>query len=225
MQNPPSSSIAVFQPSSHSLVDGGSLSFGSVKKGLKYTKTFTIKNFGTGRLRNIDYSLSGSGAFHIDAPDLAFLRPGEKLTFTVSFSPKELGLKHGHLRIASNDADENPFDIYLSGTGIASSSALASSSFSTMSASVESSTTQNAGQLSYTTDTEGLKHLVLTVEKSNVIGAAVPTVEVSSNLMDWYSGSNYTTILVDSASVLKVKDNTPITGGEMRYIRVKNSGR
>lgn len=47
------------------------------------------------------------------------------------------------------------------------------------------------------------------------------TVEVSSNLMDWYSGKKYTTVLLNNATTLKVRDNTPTYPVAKRYIRLK----
>ena len=69
-----------------------------------------------------------------------------------------------------------------------------------------------------TRTSDGAKYLVLTVDKSET---RKRTVEVSSNLMDWYSGPNHTTTLLDSNAVLRVRDNTPVVQGEKRYIRLK----
>ncbi len=41
--------------------------------------------------------------------------PGESTTFTVTFSASAPGLRSAALQVASNDADENPFDIALRG--------------------------------------------------------------------------------------------------------------
>ena len=47
------------------------------------------------------------------------------------------------------------------------------------------------------------------------------TVQVSPDLMNWYSGKNHTTTLENSATLLRVRDNTPIRGTEKRFIRLK----
>lgn len=47
------------------------------------------------------------------------------------------------------------------------------------------------------------------------------TVEVSSNLLDWYSGSKHTSVLTDTPGYLKVRDNTPFTSEKNRFIRFK----
>lgn len=67
----------------------------------------------------------------------------------------------------------------------------------------------------------GQKYLVLTYTKPIIPDGITPTVQVSSDLLEWFSGNNHTTVLTDNASILKVRDNTPITSEEKRYIRLK----
>jgi FlaG/FlaF family flagellin (archaellin) len=64
----------------------------------------------------------------------------------------------------------------------------------------------------------GLKYLTLVVDTSE---GASPVVEVSSDLIEWFSGVDHTTVLSEEAGMLKVRDNTPITPDAKRYIRVK----
>jgi hypothetical protein len=64
----------------------------------------------------------------------------------------------------------------------------------------------------------GKKYRSLTITKND---GASGTVEVSSNLLDWYSGRKYTTVLLNDATTLKVRDNTPFTADSKRYIRLK----
>lgn len=211
--------IAVSQPASTPLVDGGSKSFGKVKIGLSYTKTFTIRNQGSSRLKEIDVSVSGANAsrFTLVKPSVTGLDPGDKTTFTVSFKPTGTGLKTALIRIASNDMDEDPFDINIDGTGFSASkskkrSALVADSGSG-SGTGGSVTSQKGG--------DGLEYLVLTVKKEAGWSLSKHSVEVSSNLVDWFSGSKHTTILKDDADILRVRDNTPVGKDGKRYIRLK----
>ncbi len=66
----------------------------------------------------------------------------------------------------------------------------------------------------------GLNYLTMTVLKSKDSNAHLPTIEVSPNLIDWYSGEDHTTILTNNSSMLKVHDNTPLKEGRKRYIRL-----
>ena len=67
----------------------------------------------------------------------------------------------------------------------------------------------------------GTKHLTLSLMKSPEDFLLVPTVEVSPNLVDWFSGSRHTTIVTDDSTRLVVRDNTPLIPGTKRYIRWK----
>ena len=217
--------IAVAQPSSVNLLDGRTKSFGSVKTGLSYTKTFTIRNVGSSNLKNLAISLSGASAFTKSKLSVSTLKPGEKTTFTVTFKPSSTGAKNATLKIASNDKDENPFDINLTGTGIsgggpAARAGLASAGFSLL-APTASPVSDSDGAVTVVKESDGLEYLVLTVPKTLDWKTAKRSAEVSPNLVDWFSGDQHTTTLLNDSEILRVRDNTPIKKGEKRYIRLK----
>jgi hypothetical protein len=103
------------------LVDGKAKSdFGTVKVNRNSkARTYTITNKGTAALKNLKISASGSNKadFLITPPGATSIAPGKSTTFKLSFQPSGKGPRNAMLRIASNDADENPFDLKLSGTG------------------------------------------------------------------------------------------------------------
>ena len=114
--------IAVEQPVGTNLLDGGSRSFGSVLLGTSASLSFTIRNSGNIDLTGLTITKDGTHAddFTLTAsPTAPVSGPGGSTTFTVQFTPSALGTRSAAIHIASNDADENPFDILLSGTGIA----------------------------------------------------------------------------------------------------------
>ncbi len=114
--------IAVEQPTFTNVPDGGSRSFGSVLLGSSASLSFTIKNFGNIDLTGLTITKDGTHAddFTITTAATAPVSgPSGSTTFTVQFTPSALGTRTAAIHIASNDADENPFDISLSGTGIA----------------------------------------------------------------------------------------------------------
>jgi uncharacterized delta-60 repeat protein len=111
--------IAVEQPAASGLTDGvSSLTFGTVGVGSSSAlKTFTIRNMGNDLLSNLAVAVSGSHAsdFTVDSSSMGTaLDPGGSTTFTVTFSPSQVGNRSATLQIASNDSDETPFDIALS---------------------------------------------------------------------------------------------------------------
>lgn len=220
--------ISVSEISGNELTDGGSISFGTVKKGMSRKKTFLVKNVGNNGLAGISYGLSGSKRMTLSKSYLKRLDPGASVKFTVTFKPTAKGKQFAALKINSNDANESPFDINFSGTGkvIPGKKKAKSAIFA---ASVSASMTEdfpnvsNAAAPSITTKTleDGLQYLVLTVAKPAGSTNSDATVEVSPDLLEWSSGSTHTTTLVNSPAVLTVRDNTPITQGEKRYIRLK----
>ncbi|MEO5917461.1 MAG: choice-of-anchor D domain-containing protein [Luteolibacter sp.] len=113
--------INVQQPKGTELTDGESKkSFGTVKVGQTSTvKTFTIKNAGNAPLTGISLAKGGgnSGEFTVTGLGSKSVAPGKSTTFKVSFKPASTGTRNASVRIASNDSDEKPFDIKLTGEG------------------------------------------------------------------------------------------------------------
>ncbi|HYF35949.1 MAG TPA: choice-of-anchor D domain-containing protein, partial [Prosthecobacter sp.] len=112
--------IAVEQPAGTNIPDGGSR-FGSILIGANATRTFTIKNTGLEVLTDLEVGKDGLNADDYTLGNLptTALAPGTSLTFTVTFTPSAVGSRSATLRILSNDPNENPFDIVLTGTGTA----------------------------------------------------------------------------------------------------------
>lgn len=70
---------------------------------------------------------------------------------------------------------------------------------------------------------DGEKFLTLTLTKPSVPDGLKRRVEVSPNLVDWFSGRSHTSVVADNERFLTVRDNTPITPGRKRYIRVRTT--
>ncbi|WP_395753590.1 autotransporter-associated beta strand repeat-containing protein [Prosthecobacter sp.] len=104
--------------------DGGTYDYGSVDKLMPpepVTKTFTIKNDGEVDLMGIlvhaptgpaaaDYTLDTTGT-------ATTLIPGASTTFTLTFSPSRIGTRNAAIVIDSNDLNENPFNLAITGIG------------------------------------------------------------------------------------------------------------
>ncbi|MGB0431625.1 MAG: choice-of-anchor D domain-containing protein, partial [Bacteroidia bacterium] len=109
-----------------SLVDSTNL--GSVDtNSTAQVATFAITNMGAkGDTLNLTgnpvVALSGTGASHfsvVNQPSKTQLDSGETTTFTVKFFPTVVGTHNAELSIANNDADENPYNFSIQGTGTA----------------------------------------------------------------------------------------------------------
>ena len=108
--------ITVNIPSAPALVDGSSMvDFQSTTAGSPFTKTFTIRNDGNAPLTGLALSKVGTNAanFTLGTLGATSLDPGASTTFDVTCTPQAGAAQTATLRIASNDSNENPFDIPL----------------------------------------------------------------------------------------------------------------
>ncbi len=115
--------ISLQQPAGKELAAGKSKrDFGRVGKGKSgLAKKFVIRNTGTTALKNIAISKSGAHAadFIVAKPTKTTIPAGGSASFTVTFKPRAVGTRKASIAIRSNDANENPFKLTLTGTGVA----------------------------------------------------------------------------------------------------------
>jgi hypothetical protein len=98
------------------------LDFGNVALGVtSQNQIVTVKNDGTANLTLGAISVGGTNANQFskaaDNCSKKTLTPGATCTVAARFRPTSDGLKTAGLNIPSNDPDENPFTVSLSGTG------------------------------------------------------------------------------------------------------------
>lgn len=211
--------IAVSEPSGPEMKDGKAKRvFGSAPVGSTgTTQTYTITNNGAGDLNNLAVSKSGkaSNDFILGPLSSTTVAPAATATFTITFAPTALKSRTASIVITSNDAKSGPFNFTVTGTGTKSLPILGSSSFSSSSSFSMESNVVGIGM------TEGLEVIQGQKYNSLRISKGMGTVEVSSDLLNWFSGSDYTTVVSDDGSTMTVRDNTPVTEEAKRFIRVK----
>jgi hypothetical protein len=83
-------------------------------------RVFRARNSGNANLGNIVVSKSGADSSHflLTAPTTDSLAPGASTTFSVSFAPTSSGSHTAQLSVVSNDTNNSPFIINLSGFGL-----------------------------------------------------------------------------------------------------------
>ncbi len=112
--------ITVQEPAGSNLTDGApARNFGTADVGKTGTvKTITLKNTGSADLTGLAVTKDGANAadFTVSALPVTTLAAGASTTFKVTYKPTAKGTRVAAIHIASNDSDENPFDINLSGT-------------------------------------------------------------------------------------------------------------
>lgn len=100
--------------------DQGGVNLGSLRVGTSATRTFSIHNSGNAPLSGLVVTVDGqsASAVVITQPTATSLPPAETTTFSIEFTPTALGPITATLHIASNDSDENPFEIMLACSGL-----------------------------------------------------------------------------------------------------------
>ena len=120
----PQSEISLsVQPFNTNIVDGGYSNLGASVVGSPINSIFTIKNTGNENLTGLGITIGGPDASMftvISIPASPVAGPLGSTEFVIRFVPSSSGAKTAALHISSNDADENPFDINLSGMGLSS---------------------------------------------------------------------------------------------------------
>jgi autotransporter-associated beta strand protein len=103
------------------ILNNGSKDFGTVVVGASASLTFTISNIGDADLTDLTITKSGTHAGDFSMTQVSPAAPVSgstgTTTFTVTFSPLATGARTAAIHIASNDADENPFTIIVTGDG------------------------------------------------------------------------------------------------------------
>ena len=237
VSNQKSPEIEITDPDGVRLVDGATgRHLGSKVVGEKSKMNFRIKNIGSSYLNGLKVTRSGYAGFSVGKPlAKTSLAPGASETLQIQFKPSSKGDKKAVIHISSNDANESPFEIKVFGTGVSASahSTLAYNGSSAAGADgfrmafLKSAAEFGTGEKSvesrqrvYTEVIDGKKYLAITVQKSWGGISNSFRAEVSSDLLEWYSGENYTTVLRDNYMVYEARDNTPMIQGKKRSIRI-----
>jgi hypothetical protein len=99
-----------------SLLDGsGAVDFGATLLGTAVSRTIAVRNLGTTDLTmgTLTVPAGFSVVSDFSSPTIA---PGQTGSFVLQLNASTVGVVTGVLSLPSNDADENPFDMTLSGT-------------------------------------------------------------------------------------------------------------
>lgn len=98
------------------------VNFGSVNVRDHADETIVISNSGSGDLNISSVSFIGSGSAHFaiqSGGGTTDISPGSTHDIVVRFNPEYIGSVSADLQIESNDPDDNPYFISLTGTGLA----------------------------------------------------------------------------------------------------------
>jgi dipeptidyl aminopeptidase/acylaminoacyl peptidase len=103
------------------MVNNGANVFPATRSGsASAVQVYTLRNSGSTVLSNIVVTKSGADSSHflLTAPTINSLAPGQTTAFSAVFSPSSAGEKNALLSIASNDTNNSPFKVNVSGLGL-----------------------------------------------------------------------------------------------------------
>lgn len=243
--------IVVEQPAGQFLSSNAPqpVDFGTVISGASASKTFTIRNRGSIQdLTGLAITKAAAGHpadFAVGALGSTLLSTDASTTFTVTFSPSGAGIRSATLEIASNDPDENPFIIQVTGRQATNLEAWRQTHFGTMEA------TGSAADLS-DPDSDGIPNLMefATGTPPNALNLPVGELVKNGNTLEftyWRSkaavgevsfirefsqtisgtwsqtGGTVETILEETADRQKVMVTTPAGSAGKRFVRLRVS--
>ena len=115
----PVAEIALFENLTEYSSGGSAYSFGQLPNGVVGSPvTFSVKNNGDTSLTVSAMSLGDTTNFALSAPAMPFsVNPSASRTFTIAFQPKSVNTFNSSVSISSNDSDENPFVLNITGQG------------------------------------------------------------------------------------------------------------
>ena len=116
LEQPPNPELDVIDEMSSYLSDGGSLQFETTEVGAPLTQTLTIENWGTTPLFIDLQSFQAPSGFTVTQLPAATVPASGQTTLTLRFDATEAGNYSGPFSFVTNDADESPFNLQLSGT-------------------------------------------------------------------------------------------------------------
>jgi M6 family metalloprotease-like protein len=215
--------FSVSHPENEALKDDKSVvrfGYETVGKGSR-TKVFTIRNTGSVNVTGLTVEKQGPASkdFDLRKPIPTSLKPGESVTFKVTFQPTAKDLREATILVGSSYGKVGKFRFGVEGVGVPKSVTGKSSVIA--GAADDSSARPPLGVVRGAVTIDGKTYSTITIDKSRVPADRKVIVEVSSNLVDWRSGKRHTTVLTDNESILKVRDNTPREAGVKRHIRVR----
>ena len=100
------------------VADGSAVSFGTTQVGTPVTRTFTVRNAGTGTLALTPLNAASLPAGFTLMSNLGAttLAAGASTTFSVRLDAAAVGSYSGSISLVNTDSNENPYDLQLSGT-------------------------------------------------------------------------------------------------------------
>ena len=239
--------LVVEQPLGNQLTNGQSPppDFGTITLGQNAALSFSIRNQGWATsLSGLAVNVTGGapGEYTVSALGSTVLATGQSTTFAVTFAPAAPGTRNATLRIASNDPDDNPFVIQVTGTGATKMEAWRKAHFGSYDndgPGADQSDPDNDGMVNfmeYALSTDPLAftapigelakngdslEFTYTRPKASLVEVRYG-LEASASMSGlWINAGTTTTILSDDGLVQHVKETTATSAFGKRFVRLR----
>jgi hypothetical protein len=182
------------------IADGtGTFGFGSKSTNSNTDIVFTIENTGTAASTLANFSISGANAdqFSVPGSTPTTVSAGGTATFTVRFTPVSAGAKTAAVSFTNEDADENPYNFSITGTGVAPIQVDANSSSSTLGLTSDSDVEVAAGVTLIIDANTLINKLILAPTANLTLGSN--TLNAANGIVLQSSALGNATILGDNA--------------------------
>ncbi|HEY0548906.1 MAG TPA: choice-of-anchor D domain-containing protein, partial [Verrucomicrobiae bacterium] len=219
----PAPEIAVEQPAGTNLDNQGSRNFGYVLLGDSPSLTFSITNSGTTTLTGISITKDGTHAndFTVNTNGMsAIVQALGGTTFTVTFAPGALGARSAAIHIANNDADENPFDIALNGTGVAPEIVVQEPAGMNL---IDGAATINFGSLIPGTSSATRTFTISNSGSATLLGLAITQTGANSNDFNVNITGTSTSLAPGASTTFTVTFTPPVAGARGAALQIASS--
>ncbi len=226
--------VAVFRAWGNQINPESVVAFGNLELGSATGRLpLTIRNVGTAPLSGLLATIAGPGAaaFTHSPISVNTLAPGASTTIQLVFDPKAVGSTSATLHLTGDGATASGFQLTLTGTGVGVAhvdvAETTGSHVAVHDPVLAPSATLFPAVATSARPTEGIeviggqKYNTLTISSPPGFRVSAHNIQVSSDRVDWTSGSLHTVVMSDNAHMLKVRDRTPVTHDHKRFIRVK----
>ncbi|MFV8372500.1 choice-of-anchor D domain-containing protein [Flavobacterium sp. LB2P74] len=193
------------------------------------TRTYTVNNLGAATLNLGSITIGGTNASEFVAtnPPIS-IAPQSSATFTITFTPTAIGTRNATLSFTTDDADENPFNFNIAGTGdtgVTPEINVQGNSTNIKDGATSGSTTDDTDFGAPLINTNTTKTFTIqNLGTGPLLLTTSPIVTITGDNVFTVTSQPISNSIVSSASLtFQITFNTPISGNFLAVVSIANS--